>query len=144
MTERDVFLKLKHVQYTARALERLRREREWTEEHAAAIRGLDYSKVRVQTSSAADVGKIVERIWDKVSAICAEIAKETEALLAAEEEARALIALCESEIRREILTERYILGVPWPEISKKHGYVPRRIFQIRKAAFQEIAAKTFH
>ena len=144
MTERDVFLKLKRVQYMARALERLKREREWTEEHAANIRAIDYSKVRVQTSAAADVGKIVERIWDKVRVICVEIAKETEALLAAEEEARGLIRLCDSEIRREILTERYIFGMPWPEIGKKHGYVMRRIFQIRKAAFQEIAAKTFH
>ncbi len=142
MTERDVLLKLKRVQYTARALARLKREREWTEEHAADIRAMDYSRAPVQTSPDADVGKIVERIWDKVEAICAEIAKETEALLAAEEEARALIRLCESEIRREILTERYIFGMPWPKIITKHHYEERQVFRIRKAAFQEIAAKT--
>lgn len=63
------------------------------------------------------------------------------ALLETEDEIRDLISILKDERARAILLDYHVFRLPMVKISDKYSYSERRIYQIRKQAYVDIARK---
>lgn len=141
VTEKEVFLKLRRIQYLDLALARLRKERDLVLIHAADVKGINYEHTR-RSGGKTDLAAVVERIEEKRAKLTDRILEESERVLQEKEEAMNMIRLCTNEAARAILTDRYLLGLKWEKVAKNYNYDPRHIRRIHSAAIKEISEKS--
>lgn len=100
------------------------------------IRGIDYSKEKVQTSPSKDAGftKIVEKIIELENAI----KKDIEKMLSLKLEIRTAINAVQNNDERLLLKYRYLNFMEWNEICNKMRISIRTAHRIHATAIENI------
>ena len=99
---------------------------------------VDPTREKIQTSGSKDrLGDITARIADISCEILDNISECIDAMQTAEE----AIMQLDNEDERIILQERYIEGLPWNEIEKRHYYSRAWLMDVHSRALKKISAK---
>lgn len=139
MTEQEVrqfFLRLKGK----RALRRsLISEQAKATEDLCQIRAVDYEKPRVSGTSDMDISKMLVAAEDRnriraqrLAALMQEIEEESE-------KAYNMISLCDNDLQKSILIDRWMQDTPWDEMEKRHHYSRKQLWRIMLCGVAAIA-----
>ena len=116
MTEKEhkAYKYLQKIYHISRRVARLQKMRDDLREDMYAIKGMDFSKDRVQSTPEND--KLL-RLIDRVDKIERETVEEIHDLNESRQEIVHKIELVPNERHRRLLYDRYVLCLKWSEIS---------------------------
>jgi DNA-directed RNA polymerase specialized sigma subunit len=110
----------------------IQRNRRKILEDFAALAGVDYTRVKVQSAPADTVPDIAA----KLLRIDEQITRKIDQLLKAGKEIEEKISRIPDATQREVLQLRYLSCLGWEQIADKISYSLRQTFRIHSAALQ--------
>lgn len=141
MTEIDVKNFFERIRRQKGYRDSLEQEKKTVQSDVSAIKAIDYEKARVTGGCQSDIGKLLERAQERCNRLDKEIAKAIEELNESREQAHYLLSLCENEMQKVILIDRYLRCLQWNVISEKCHYSENQLYRIRNDACKAIAEK---
>lgn len=142
MTEeevRDFFEKLRSQR---QELYDLIQEREHVANDIAAVKAVQYDKPKITVSSNSDLAQLLEQILEECGGLDKQLAACMQVLTDMRKEAYALLALCDDPRDKAVLYDRYLAGMSWAQIEKKHGCTRQWLDHERRRAFYVISLKS--
>lgn len=140
MTEIDVKNFFERIRKQRGYKESLEQERKEVWSDIGTVKAIDYEKARVTGGSQSDIGRMLERAHERCDQVDKEIVKAIEELNRLRGHAHELLLLCDNELQRGILIDRYLRYMQWNVISEKYHYSENQLFRIRNDACKSIAA----
>lgn len=140
MTEIEVKNFFERIRKQQGYKESLEQERKVVWADISTVKAIDYEKARVTGGSQSDIGRMLERAHERCNQVDKEIIKAIEELNRLRGQAHELLLLCENELQKGVLTDRYLRYMPWEAISEKYHYSENQLFRIRNDACKTIAA----
>ncbi len=139
MTEQEVrqfFLKLKGK----RALRRsLISEQERATQDLCQIRAVDYEKPRVSGTSNADISKMLVAAEEKNQTRAQRLAVLMQEIEEESTKAYDMISLCDNDLQKSVLIDRWMQDTPWDEMEKRHHYSRKQLWRIMLCGVAAIA-----
>ena len=141
MTEIDVKNFFERIRKQQGYKDSLVQERQAVWDDISTVKAIDYETARVTGGCQSDIGKLLERAQERCNRLDKEIAKAIEELNESREQAHYLLSLCENEIQKGVLIDRYLRCLQWNVISEKCHYSENQLYRIRNDACKVIAEK---
>ena len=129
--------KLKRIKFLDKEIDAQLRELENLRSIMGSVKGVDYAKDRVQTSQAADVYTLVDKMMDLESGINAKIDR----LVELKREVHKEIAELKSPQDRIILQLRYVELKSWNRIAHELNYSLRYIYKLHGQVLKNLDDK---
>ncbi len=130
MTEQEVrqfFLKLKGK----RALRRsLISEQERATQDLCQIRAVDYEKPRVSGGSDVDISKMLVAAETKNQTRAQRLAVLMQEIEEESTKAYDMISLCDTDLQKSVLIDRWMQDTPWDEMERRHHYSRKQLWRI--------------
>ena len=140
MTNQDKKAYLQKAYNLNKEIKSNREEIERLEEVKVALKGIDYSKERVQTSRSSYDPQYT-RIVEKIHELEEDIKNEIESMLEVGKSARKNILALKNKEERLVCKYRYIMFLTWEQIAEKMHMSVRNVHRIHGRALQNIKVK---
>ena len=141
MTEQEVrqfFLKLKGKRALRRSLVS---EQERAMQDLCQIRAVDYEKPRVSGGSGVDISKMLVAAETKNQTRAQRLAVLMREIEEESTKAYDMISLCDTDLQKSLLIDRWMQDTPWDEMERKHHYTRKQLWRIMLMAVSSIALK---
>ena len=141
MTEQEVrqfFLKLKGKRALRRSLVS---EQERAAQDLCQIRAVDYEKPRVSGGSGVDISKMLVAAETKNQTRAQRLAVLMREIEEESTKAYDMISLCDTDLQKSLLIDRWMQDTPWDEMERKHHYTRKQLWRIMLMAVSSIALK---
>ena len=141
MTEQEVrqfFLKLKGKRALRRSLVS---EQERATQDLCQIRAVDYEKPRVSGGSSSDISKRLIAAEEKNRIRAKRLAVLMQEIEEESTKAYDMISLCDTDLQKSLLIDRWMQDTPWDEMERKHHYTRKQLWRIMLMAVSSIALR---
>lgn len=142
MTENDVKNFFERIRKQQGYKDSLEQERKAVWNDISTIKAIDYEKARVTGGTQSDIGKMLERADERCDRVDKEVVRAIEELNKLRERAHELLLLCENELQKGVLIDRYLRCLRWDAIGTKYHYSENQLYRIRNDACKSIAANS--